>query len=64
MPKRRRRSPRSRPAKPRVFLIDQPGAVQANIFAGELVPSAKDPGAVKFGIANDVLAGCSRRAST
>jgi predicted Zn-dependent peptidase len=40
-----------------VFLIDQPGAVQANIFAGELVPSAKDPGAVKFGIANDVLGG-------
>ena len=47
----------ARPAKPRVFLIDQPGAVQANIFAGELVPSAKDPGAVKFGIANDVLGG-------
>ena len=47
----------ARPQKPRVFLIDQPGAVQANIFAGELVPSAKDPGAVKFGIANDVLGG-------
>ncbi|MFT3897599.1 MAG: pitrilysin family protein [Thermomonas sp.] len=47
----------ARPQQPRVFLIDQPGAVQANIFAGELVPSAKDPGAVKFGIANDVLGG-------
>ena len=47
----------ARPAKPRVFLIDQPGAVQANIFAGERVPSAKDPGAVKFGIASDGLGG-------
>ena len=47
----------ARPAKPRVFLIDQPGAVQANIFAGELVPSTKDAGAVKFDIANSVLGG-------
>ncbi|WP_434031780.1 M16 family metallopeptidase [[Pseudomonas] boreopolis] len=46
-----------RPAKPRVFLIDQPGAVQANIYAGELVPSSKDPGAVKLELANDVLGG-------
>jgi predicted Zn-dependent peptidase len=46
-----------RPAKPRVVLIDQPGAIQANIFAGELVPSTKDAGAVKFEIANDVLGG-------
>jgi len=47
----------ARPVQARVFLIDQPGAVQANIFAGELVPSNKDPGAVKFGMANDVLGG-------
>ncbi|MBF6023093.1 M16 family metallopeptidase [Lysobacter niastensis] len=47
----------SRPAKPRVFLIDQPGAVQANIFAGEVVPSTKDAGAVKFDFANSVLGG-------
>jgi predicted Zn-dependent peptidase len=46
-----------RPAKPRVVLIDQPGAIQANIFAGELVPSTKDAGAVKFDIADDVLGG-------
>jgi predicted Zn-dependent peptidase len=46
-----------RPAKPRVVLIDQPGAIQANIFAGELVPSTKDAGAVKFEIADDVLGG-------
>src|SRR5690606_17802858 len=31
-----------RPDAPRVFLIDQPGAVQANIFAGKVVPSTKD----------------------
>lgn len=46
-----------RPASPRMFLIDQPGAVQANIFVGELVPSTRDPGAIKFDIANDVLGG-------
>ena len=45
------------PTKPRLFLIDQPGAVQANIFAAELMPSTRDPGAVKFGMANDILGG-------
>ena len=47
----------ARPAKARVFLVDQPGAVQANIIAGELVPSSKDPGAIRFDIANAVLGG-------
>ncbi|MGN7727214.1 M16 family metallopeptidase [Luteimonas sp. 22616] len=47
----------ARPDKPRVFLIDQPGAVQANIFTGEVVPSTMDPKAVEFEIANDVLGG-------
>ncbi|TWI05800.1 putative Zn-dependent peptidase [Luteimonas cucumeris] len=46
-----------RPAQPRVYLIDQPGAVQANIFAGELVPSSKDAAATRFDIANSVLGG-------
>ena len=45
------------PGKPRVFLIDQPGAVQANIFAAELVPSSKDPGAIAFDMANQVFGG-------
>ena len=45
------------PRKPRVYLIDQPGAVQANIYVGQLVPSTRDPGAVKFDIANAVLGG-------
>ena len=43
--------------QPRVFLIDQPGAVQANIFAAELVPSSKDAGAIAFDMANQVFGG-------
>ena len=46
-----------RPAKGRVFLVDQPGAIQANIIAGQVVPSSKDPAAIKFDIANAVLGG-------
>ena len=45
------------PAKPRVFLIDQPGAVQANIFAAQLVPSNTAPTTVAFDMANMVLGG-------
>ena len=45
------------PAQPRLFLLDQPGAVQANIYAVQLVPSSKDPGQVKLEIANSVLGG-------
>ena len=47
----------ARPDKARVYLIDQPGAVQANLFAGEVVPSTMDPGATRFDIANGVLGG-------
>jgi len=46
-----------RPAEPRVYLIDQPGAVQATILAGQVVPSTKDPGATRFDFANSVLGG-------
>jgi len=46
-----------RPAKPKVYLIDQPGAVQATLLAGEVVPSSTDPGAVRLEIANSVLGG-------
>ncbi len=45
------------PKRPRVFLIDQQGAAQTNIFVGQLVPSTTDAGAVKFDIANAVLGG-------
>ena len=44
-------------ASTRVFLIDQPGAVQANIFAAELVPSSKDTSATVFDMANMVIGG-------
>lgn len=47
----------SLPAKPRVFLVNQPGAVQANILVGQLVPSSKDAKALEFEIANSVLGG-------
>lgn len=47
----------ARPKQPRIYLIDQPGAVQANIFAGQLVPSTKDADSVRFDIANSVLGG-------
>src|SRR5690606_5022634 len=36
---------------------DQPGAVQANIFAAQLVPSTTDPGAVRLEMANGVIGG-------
>ena len=47
----------ARPDGVRVFLIDKPGAVQANIFAGELVPSTRDASADVFDFANKVLGG-------
>ncbi|KMM75597.1 peptidase M16 [Xanthomonas sp. NCPPB 1128] len=47
----------ARPAKPRVYLIDQPGAVQANLFASELVPPTTDPASVRFDMANGVIGG-------
>jgi predicted Zn-dependent peptidase len=45
------------PSKARVFLIDQPGAVQANIVADQLVPPTTDPGAIDLDFANDILGG-------
>jgi zinc protease len=47
----------SAPKQARVFLIDQPGAVQANIFAAQLAPSSTDPVAVKLEFANGVFGG-------
>jgi zinc protease len=46
-----------RPESPRVFLVDQPGALQANIMAGLLVNSTADETALDFDIANGVLGG-------
>lgn len=45
------------PQGPRVFLIDQPGAVQANIFAGQLVPSNRSPDATELELANSIIGG-------
>lgn len=45
------------PKANRVFLIDQPGAVQANILVGQVVNSTSDPKALDFDLANGVLGG-------
>src|SRR3546814_10787665 len=37
--------------------LDQPGAVQANIFAGKVAPSTRDDGAVLLDMANEVIGG-------
>jgi predicted Zn-dependent peptidase len=44
-------------AKPRVLLVDQPGALQANLLVAELVAPSTDPGAIDLEIANGVLGG-------
>jgi zinc protease len=46
-----------RPAGPRVFLIDQPGSIQANIMAGLLVNSTADEDALELDMANGVFGG-------
>ncbi|MCY3164481.1 insulinase family protein, partial [Acinetobacter baumannii] len=43
--------------KPRVFLIDQPGAIQSNVYAAQLVPPTGDTGTIDFDFANGVLGG-------
>jgi zinc protease len=50
-------APVALPKQPRVFLIDQPGAVQANLYVGQVMPSSKDAGATKLEFANGVLGG-------
>jgi zinc protease len=47
----------ARPDAPRVFLVDQPGAIQANIMAGLLVGSTAEEEALDFDIANAVFGG-------
>lgn len=46
-----------RPAAPRVYLVDQPGAVQANILAGLVVNSSTDDTALDFDIGSSVFGG-------
>lgn len=45
------------PKGPRVFLIDQPGAVQANLFAGQVVAPSSAASSTRFDIANGVIGG-------
>ena len=45
------------PTSPRVFLIDQPGAIQSNIVVSQLAPPVTDANSVDFDIANGVLGG-------
>ncbi|MBP8098634.1 MAG: insulinase family protein, partial [Arenimonas sp.] len=44
-------------AAPRVFLVDQPGAIQSNIVVSQLAPPATDARTVDFDIANGVIGG-------
>ena len=50
-------SPVALPEATRVYLIDQPGAIQANILVGQAVNSTMDPKALDFDLANGVLGG-------
>ncbi|PJK00208.1 peptidase M16 [Lysobacteraceae bacterium NML75-0749] len=45
------------PRQARVYLIDQPGAIQANIMVGKLVPSSRDAGATRLEMSNDIIGG-------
>jgi predicted Zn-dependent peptidase len=46
-----------RPKATRVFLINQPGAIQSNIYVGELIPPTGDANTIDFDFANGVLGG-------
>ncbi|MEO5596083.1 MAG: pitrilysin family protein [Lysobacteraceae bacterium] len=46
------------PVAPRVLLVDQPGAIQANILVGQVTPSSMEiQRALEFNIANEILGG-------
>ena len=45
------------PAKPRVFLIDRPGAEQTTIIAGHLVPAKTPDDDIAIDAMNDILGG-------
>ena len=47
----------ARPKAPRVFLVDQPGAIQSNLYVGELIAPTGDKSTVDFDFANGVLGG-------
>ncbi len=45
------------PKAPRVFLIDQAGAIQSNLYIGQLTPPTASAGTIDFDFANGVLGG-------
>ena len=45
------------PTANRVYLIDQPGASQSNVYVAQLVPPSSDAGSIDFDFANGVLGG-------
>ena len=49
--------PVAAPKGPRVFLLDQPGAIQSNILLAQLLPPSTDPSTVDIEFANAVIGG-------
>lgn len=47
----------TRPAAPRVFLVDKPGAVQSNILVGQVLASSRAPHRLEMDTMNNVLGG-------
>lgn len=45
------------PPKPRVYIVDKPGALQSIILAGEVAPPKSDPGNIAMETMNTVLGG-------
>jgi predicted Zn-dependent peptidase len=45
------------PTANRVYLINQPGATQSNVYVGQLIPPTGDAGTIDFDFANGVLGG-------
>jgi zinc protease len=45
------------PKAPRVYLVNQPGAIQSNIYVAQVVPPTGDDATIDFDFANGVLGG-------
>ena len=45
------------PSANHVYLINQPGATQSNVYVGQLIPPTGDAGSIDFDFANGVLGG-------
>jgi predicted Zn-dependent peptidase len=47
----------ARPNAGRVYLVNQPGAIQSNVYVAQVVPPTGDPATIDFDFANGVLGG-------